>query len=325
MAVDLTTGSYDEEGIFNKHNAPSKSSEKITPVNDFCSLKNFRVLKVLKECSHKKTLVVEGRFVGDDRRAIIAIEKMPFDSRDLSRMFTSESRVELKFRNDIYAKYHVYPQNGFNGISIKVIHPANEKDFSKYVDEPVVMVCEMKILYDRIVAPHFKAMFQQQATIDVNSSNLLFADSSEDTKFVLLKEEMNDCTCANNHVRGKAIIQKPDLLSLRDLTSSEIPLLKKVKKACLEKMSKEYKIPTSQLECYVHYPPQTFPFQIIFESVERHEKIPVGKVHDLDYIISSLQLKPDYYQTVTLSYFISEKDPLARKIKELNLSTSNNK
>lgn len=115
MAVDLTTGSYDEAGVFSKYNEiVSKPVEESKHV-ETCSLKNFRVLKVLKECSHTKSLVVEGRFVGDERPAIIIVEKMPFDTRDIDKLLSSCTRLELKFRNNIYANYHAYPQNGFNG------------------------------------------------------------------------------------------------------------------------------------------------------------------------------------------------------------------
>lgn len=114
-AIDLTTGSYDESGIFSKYNDISKSSDNSTIAESLCSLKNFSVLKILKECSPTKSVVVEGRFAGDERPAIIVVEKMPFDTRDLSRLFTAESRLELKFRNSIYANYHVYLQSGFNG------------------------------------------------------------------------------------------------------------------------------------------------------------------------------------------------------------------
>ncbi|KFM62969.1 Scavenger mRNA-decapping enzyme DcpS, partial [Stegodyphus mimosarum] len=133
MAVDLTTGTYDEEGIFSKHNDVATVAEKCSTDENFPSLKNFRTSRVIKEISENKILVLEGRFLGDDRPAIVVVEKMPFDTRDLTRLFTAESRLELKFRNNIYANYHVYPRSGFNGVNIKVIHPACENDFSEYI------------------------------------------------------------------------------------------------------------------------------------------------------------------------------------------------
>lgn len=114
MAVDLTTGSYDEEGVFSKHNETSVS-KKFSLQDTFCSLKNFRTARVIKECHHEKMLVVEGHFLGDDKPAIIVIEKSPFVANDLSRIFNADCRLELKFRNNIYANYHVYPPSGFNG------------------------------------------------------------------------------------------------------------------------------------------------------------------------------------------------------------------
>lgn len=114
MAVDLTTGSYDEEGVFSKHNETSVS-KKFNIHDTLCSLKNFRTARVIKECLHEKMLVVEGHFLGDDKPAIIVVEKSPFVASDLCSIFSADCRLELKFRNNIYANYHVYPPSGFNG------------------------------------------------------------------------------------------------------------------------------------------------------------------------------------------------------------------
>lgn len=115
MAVDLTTGSYNKEGVFNKHNEDVKISDKLDVDDIFCSLKNFRTTRVIKECLHEKSVVVEGRFAGDDKPVIVIVEKMPFETKDINRLFTGDCRLELKFRNNIYANYHVYPSTGFNG------------------------------------------------------------------------------------------------------------------------------------------------------------------------------------------------------------------
>ena len=121
-AVDLTTGSYDEEGVFSKHNETSVS-KKFNVEDIFCSLKNFRTSRVIKECLREKTLVVEGHFLGDDKPAMIVIEKSPFVAKDMAKIFSSDCRLELKFRNNIYANYHVYPPSGFNGkVIMHVVH-----------------------------------------------------------------------------------------------------------------------------------------------------------------------------------------------------------
>lgn len=120
MAVDLTTGTYNEDGVFSKHNE-SKAPETFNEKDIYCSLKDFRTVRVIKENLNEKSVVLEGHFVGDDKPAIVIVEKMHFVINDVSRIFSADSRLELKFRNNIYANYHVYPPNGFNGKSVRIL------------------------------------------------------------------------------------------------------------------------------------------------------------------------------------------------------------
>ncbi|GFR17366.1 m7GpppX diphosphatase [Trichonephila clavata] len=317
MAVDLTTGTYDESGIFSKHNEIPKSVEKKTNDDVADSLKSFQVLKILKECLSTKSVVVEGRFVGDDRPAIIIVEKLPFDSRDISQLFTPDSRLELKFWNNIYGNYHVYPQNGFNGIGVQVIHPANENDFLKFVDIPLVMVNETKELYEAVTLPYFKRNLQkcQDITNITNNENKIYNDQNENG-FVLLKDDLENCSCTNTHFRAKAIISQKELFSVRDLTAVDLPLLIKLRKKCLEELSTKYNVPTSKIESYITYPPTNFPLHVFFETVEKDSMIPTEKAHHLETIISNLQLIPDYYQRITLIYSLPENDTLLKSITE---------
>ncbi|GFS28955.1 m7GpppX diphosphatase [Nephila pilipes] len=318
MAVDLTTGTYDESGIFSKHNEAPKSVEKKTKEDIASSLKNFQVLKILKECLTTKSVVIEGRFNGDERSAIVIVEKLPFDMRDISQLFTSDSRLELKFWNNIYGNYHVYPQNGFNGIGVRVIHPASEDDFLKFVDIPLVMVSETKELYEAVTHPYFKTNSQKckdVTNISSNENEVIYNDKKENS-FLLLKDDPENCSCTNTHFRSKAIISRKELLSIRDLTAIDLPLLINLQKKCLEELSVKYNVPTSKIESYVTYPPTNFPLHIFFETVEKDSMIPAEKAHHLETIISNLQLIPDYYQRITLTYSLPEKDTLLKSIME---------
>ncbi|GBN35562.1 m7GpppX diphosphatase [Araneus ventricosus] len=319
MAVDLTTGSYDESGVFNKHNEAPKSASKKSIEDDMGCLKTFQLVKVLKECLSTKSIVVEGRFAGDDRPAIIVIEKTPFDKRDISQLFTSDSRLELKFWNNIYGNYHVYPQTGFNGISMQVIHPATESDFLKFVEVPLVMVNENKDLYESAVLPYFKSISEKSQDYTNNSSDedkILYKDSGASNSFVLLKDDVEKCLCTSTHFRAKAVASQKDLLSLRCLSAADLPFLIKLQKKCLEELSAKYEVPVSKIESYITYPPTSFPFHVFFETVEKDSSIPVEKAHSLTTVISNLQLIPDYYQRITLTYSLPESDPLLNSVNE---------
>ncbi|KAF8782957.1 m7GpppX diphosphatase-like [Argiope bruennichi] len=319
MAVDLTTGSYDEAGVFSKHNEAPKSIAKKSIEDNMGSLKSFQVVKILKECLSTKSIVVEGRFDGDDKPAIIVLEKTPFDIRDISQLFTSDSRLELKFWNNIYGNYHVYPQTGFNGISVQVIHPATESDFLKFVEVPLIMVNETKDLYESAVLPYFKSVSEKIQDC-INNSNdedkTIYNDSGESSSFVLLKDDVEKCFCTSTHFRAKAVVSQKDILSLRCLSAANLPFLIKLQKKCLEELSAKYEVPVSKIETYITYPPASFPFHVFFETVEKDSSIPVEKAHSLTTVISNLQLIPDYYQRITLTYSLPESDPLLQSINE---------
>ncbi|GIY24513.1 hypothetical protein CDAR_619281 [Caerostris darwini] len=324
MAVDLTTGSYDESGIFNKHSEVSKPVEKKQTEESFGSLKNFKVLRILKENSATKSIVVEGRFTGDVRPAIIVVEKMPFDTRDLPQLFSSDSRLELKFWNNIYGNYHVYPQNGFNGISVQVIHPATESDFLRFIDIPILMVKESKDLYENVILPHIRVIskkYEDITTIKSTDPRILYSESNEISAFVLLKDEPENCYCSNTHFRAKAVISQKDLLSLRDLTVSHLPLLIKLQNKCLDQLSYKYGIPAAKIEAFIVYPPSTFPFHVFFETIEKDCKIPAEQAHHLQTVICNLQMMSDYYKKVTLIYSVPEKDPLLKGINDHETDT----
>ena len=73
-------------------------------------------------------------------------------------------------------------------------------------------------------------------------------------------------------------------------------------------------MPESKFVCYVCYPPEHFPFHVLFETVEKDNPIPVEKAHNLESVIFNLKIIPDYYKKVTLTYSVSEKGNLLKKI-----------
>lgn len=77
-------------------------------------------------------------------------------------------------------------------------------------------------------------------------------------------------------------------------------------------------MPESKFICYVRYPPEYFPFHVLFETVEKDNPISTEKAHHLESVIFNLTLIPDYYQKVTLTYSVSEKDNLLKKLMPAN-------
>ncbi|KFM62970.1 hypothetical protein X975_18404, partial [Stegodyphus mimosarum] len=60
----------------------------------------------------------------------------------------------------------------------------------------------------------------------------------------------------------------------------------------MEQLTSKYEVSPSRLECYVSYPPSSFPFHVFFETVQKDLPLPVTTTHYLETIISNLKLIP---------------------------------
>ncbi|XP_054706174.1 m7GpppX diphosphatase-like [Uloborus diversus] len=180
------------------------------------------------------------------------------------------------------------------------------------------MVQETVDFFRSTVEPYFENLSRRQNYNNMVSSpdfkeKILYTDSDAEVGFILFEEKVENCSCSTKHIKAVSVLKKKEVLSLRDLSHDDIPLLQNMQEKCLAELAKIYSISPSKLESYVLYPPSHFPFHVVFETMDKDSPIPVEKAHHVDTIITNLNLIPDYYQKVSLNYSLFENDSLYKK------------
>ena len=75
----------------------------------------FQQKRILSENSQRKTICVEGTFSDRAGKAIVLLEKKPFNEEILKNTLTAESVVNKEFSNDVYGFYECFPKEKYNG------------------------------------------------------------------------------------------------------------------------------------------------------------------------------------------------------------------
>lgn len=145
-------------------------------------LGSFQMSRVLSESSEHKRVTMEGTMTTDGQKAIVILEKTPFNKETLGQVLSEDSRLRPQFINDIYGKYLCDLKPGMdygdcddkctrstslivsissasldlNFLKASVIHPATEKHVSKYESKPTYMIVETPALYHSVTLPFLK-------------------------------------------------------------------------------------------------------------------------------------------------------------------------
>jgi len=92
------------------------------------------------------------------------------------------------------------------------------------------------------------------------------------------------------------------LHSLRDLTGKHVELLKYIKIKALSTIKESYDLDESMIKMYVHYSPTYYHLHIHFAAVSNNRlRSSTEYSHNLDTVTDILEMKSDYYQTVSLN------------------------
>lgn len=82
--------------------------KKKTDGQNFKDLSGFKLKSVLSNSADSKRLTVEGTF-SDGQAAVVILDKKPFTEESFSELFSSESKLQQIFQNDIYGNYDCIP------------------------------------------------------------------------------------------------------------------------------------------------------------------------------------------------------------------------
>lgn len=74
----------------------------------------FTLKSVLNNSAESKLLTVEGTFP-DGESAVVILDKKPFSAEELPELFSTGSKLNLIFQNDIYGNYDCFPVGKCSG------------------------------------------------------------------------------------------------------------------------------------------------------------------------------------------------------------------
>ncbi|KAK3711396.1 hypothetical protein QZH41_013504 [Actinostola sp. cb2023] len=197
------------------------------------SFKGFEITKTLSENARSKSVFLHGKFEGCDDDAVVLLEKTPFSQDVLPKVLSSDTRLTVDMRNDIYGQYICYPPQDTNTIKCTVIYPATSKHITKYTSQQTFIVNETPEDYKSITLPFLEAqqfniqwvynILDKQAEVE----RIQFEDPDCETGFILLPDMKWDQRQVEN-LYLVAICQQRHIKSLRDIDDSSLPLLKNI-------------------------------------------------------------------------------------------------
>jgi hypothetical protein len=83
-----------------------------TVLKDFSE---FQQKRILSDNSRRKTVCIEGSFNNREGKAIVLLEKKPFNEEILKNTLNSNCVLQKEFSNDIYGFYEFFPSMEYNG------------------------------------------------------------------------------------------------------------------------------------------------------------------------------------------------------------------
>lgn len=142
------------------------------------------------------------------------------------------------------------------------------------------------------------------------SERIVFEDPCEQNGFILLPDLKWDGK-THETLYLIAIVRRHNIKSLRDLSDTDLSLLKNIRQKGIAAITNKYGVDRSQLRIYFHYQPSFYHLHVHFTYLKYDAPgIHCEKSHLLDTVISNIELMPDYYQRATLSFVVKKTHPL---------------
>ncbi|XP_069141596.1 m7GpppX diphosphatase-like [Argopecten irradians] len=284
------------------------------------NLGNIEIVEVLNDNSREKCLFLHTKISGED--AVVLLEKTPFDTKTIDQLVSANTTLKETLKNDIYSTYEAQIPRHLNVVKTTLICPATNKHLSKYRQQKTFAVCETKELYENVTKPYLQEQkFSIQWVYNIldkksESERIVFEDTCPKDGFILLPD-MKWNRKDLNQLYLVAIVHTRDVLSLRDLNQTHLPLLNNILTKGTEAIRKEFGVMSSKLRMYVHYQPSYHHFHVHFTHLALDAPgFEADRAHLLQDIIDNITMKADYYQLKSIMFKVRECDGLYLKYKE---------
>jgi len=313
---------------------PVRKVAKVAPVSKNAETEHrdftgFQLVDVLNEDTRRKVMFVEGRFNNkteeeeeQDKKAVAIIERTPLSEDIVKSVLSEHSKTDITIQNDIYRTYQVYPPVEHSALKTTLIYPATDKHVAKYRRQEMYLLQETAQDYTNITKPYINnAAFSISWVYNIlehktEAERIVFEDPDPDVGFILLPDmKWNGLQVEDMYL--VCIIHRRDVLSLRSLTTEHLPLLRNIYNKGIAAITEKYSVHKSKLRIYLHYQPTYYHLHVHFTHLNYEAPgAGVEKAHLLSDVIENIELKPDYYQTKTLSFLCKEHDALYKNFVE---------
>ena len=186
----------------------------------------------------------------------MVLSKNTFNEKaDWSQIMTNLSEQKKTHDNDIYKKFEFLPSqaSGVNFIHSQTIFPADEGVIGKYSKADYFIIKETPELYEKKLKKFItdvpvskKQWVYNILDHDYEKDKVIYRDNDPQTGFIFVIDYgMNAEQKDSLHIL--AIVNRKDLLSMRDLAANELPLLKKIRQATYDVIPEMFKLPKEHL------------------------------------------------------------------------------
>ena len=214
----------------------------------------------------------------------------------------SLSNENLSYVN---GKFNIYDGRAIVNSTVTYIDNVTEENVACYANKKIIRMIESYDMYINHTVPKYK---NQDLTWIYNildhtaeHQKIIF----ENDNFVFLPDIKSDPHQPFKFY-GLAIVKRRDLMSIRDLTAKEIPLLEEIRDICLNEMCKITGFEKNKFRAYFHYYPSYFHLHIHFNVCgERYDGLCTDYCWNLNTVIENLKLDPDYFKKVNIEVSIN--------------------
>lgn len=256
-------------------------------------------------------------------QALLVVRHKPLDPANpavVQTLCSAATALRPALHNDVYGQFAATLPPALAGADVVVIHPASAVDIAKYTQQARHVVVETPAFYAAVTAPAVRALPPSRLQWVWNildgtaeADRVLYrtdAATPPDEAFVIVPE-LNGDVADLRTLHCIALVQRRDVVCLRDLRRTHLPLLRRLWREGRAAVARACGCPASRLRAYVHYHPSFFHLHVHYGLTDEAISAVADRAHLLPEIIDNLErYGDDYYPSKTLTITVGEAEPL---------------
>ena len=214
-------------------------------------------------------------------------------------IFDETTKMELINKNDRYSKF-----KGIMNIptEITIIKPFYQSDLYKYGKKNKYEYMETYNEYVTNTLPKLNKIDKTWIINIINKKTEYDKIIYENEHFILMPDITMQSTDNNiNKIHFLAISKNQNIMSIRDLNETHIPILEEIDLIGKNIISNKYNLSPNEIRSYLHYYPSVWLLHIHFDLCNTQNHFSnLDTCHLIHNIIENIKICNKYYQTVSL-------------------------